>query len=231
MTAVPDAGYEFVDWSDGVLTASRTDQNVTADINVTASFIEVPTAVLLSRFDAETTNDGIALRWQFGDASEVESVNLERSSFVTGPWKLIEAPVTTENEVATLIDRSVEAEHMYFYRLAVKTTTGDRLTFAPVEGTAGALVKEFALARISPNPMVNMARIDYAVAREGRVKIGIVDIQGRTVATLVDGVQRPGRYTATWSGAVARGMAPAGVYFVRYEAGGKSMVKRLLLTR
>jgi adenylyl- and sulfurtransferase ThiI len=38
VTAVPDAGYHFVSWSDGVLTASRTDANVTADISVTASF-------------------------------------------------------------------------------------------------------------------------------------------------------------------------------------------------
>ena len=37
-TAVPDAGYHFVQWSDGVLTASRTDSNVTGTLTVTASF-------------------------------------------------------------------------------------------------------------------------------------------------------------------------------------------------
>ena len=38
VTAVPNTGYHFTSWSDGVLTASRTDLNVTADISVTASF-------------------------------------------------------------------------------------------------------------------------------------------------------------------------------------------------
>ena len=38
VTAVPDAGYHFVSWSDGVLTATRTDTNVTADLTVTATF-------------------------------------------------------------------------------------------------------------------------------------------------------------------------------------------------
>ena len=38
VTAVPNTGYHFVSWSDGVLTAARTDTNVTADINVTATF-------------------------------------------------------------------------------------------------------------------------------------------------------------------------------------------------
>ncbi len=38
VTAVPDEGYHFVDWSDGVPTAERTDTNVTADISVIANF-------------------------------------------------------------------------------------------------------------------------------------------------------------------------------------------------
>jgi hypothetical protein len=36
--AVPATGFHFTSWSDGVLTASRTDINITADISVTASF-------------------------------------------------------------------------------------------------------------------------------------------------------------------------------------------------
>src|SRR5207245_8500523 len=38
VTAVPNPGYHFVNWSDRVATASRTDTNVTANISVTASF-------------------------------------------------------------------------------------------------------------------------------------------------------------------------------------------------
>ncbi|EQB87807.1 cation transporter-like permease [Clostridium punense] len=38
VTAVPNPGYHFVGWSDGVRTASRTDSNVMGDISVTANF-------------------------------------------------------------------------------------------------------------------------------------------------------------------------------------------------
>src|SRR5450830_1869126 len=38
VTAVPNAGYHFVSWSDGILTAARTDTNVTADKTATANF-------------------------------------------------------------------------------------------------------------------------------------------------------------------------------------------------
>ena len=80
--------------------------------------------------------------------------------------------------------------------------------------------------------MVDNARIEYTVAREVKVRMSVVDVQGRVVATLVDGVQRPGRYQAAWNGEGTRGgRAAAGMYFVRYEAPGKTMVKRLALTR
>ncbi|MFA5056253.1 MAG: GLUG motif-containing protein [Dehalococcoidia bacterium] len=38
VTATPDAGYNFLSWSDGITTAARTDTNVLGDITVTANF-------------------------------------------------------------------------------------------------------------------------------------------------------------------------------------------------
>ncbi len=38
MTAIPNEGYEFAAWSDGITTAIRTDENVKSDIMVTAKF-------------------------------------------------------------------------------------------------------------------------------------------------------------------------------------------------
>ena len=77
-----------------------------------------------------------------------------------------------------------------------------------------------------------MARIEYTVAREAKVRVSIVDVQGRVVASLVEGVQPPGRYQTAWDPAAAHsGRVEAGMYFVRYEAPGKTTVKRLALTR
>jgi len=38
VTAIPDEGYSFIGWSDGVTTAERRDTNVTKNISVTAKF-------------------------------------------------------------------------------------------------------------------------------------------------------------------------------------------------
>lgn len=53
VTAVPNVGYKFVQWSDGVTTASRTDSNVASNLSVTASFalnviqVQVPNIPLI----------------------------------------------------------------------------------------------------------------------------------------------------------------------------------------
>ena len=41
VTAVPDEGYKFARWSDGIKTATRTDENVTKDFTVTAEFEKI----------------------------------------------------------------------------------------------------------------------------------------------------------------------------------------------
>jgi uncharacterized protein (TIGR02145 family) len=38
VTAIPDTGYYFVSWSDDVLTAERTDTNITSNLSLTATF-------------------------------------------------------------------------------------------------------------------------------------------------------------------------------------------------
>ena len=42
VTAVGDAGYEFLNWSDDSTANPRTDTNVTADVTVTANFVIIP---------------------------------------------------------------------------------------------------------------------------------------------------------------------------------------------
>jgi len=54
VTATPNTGYHFTTWSDGVLTASRTDNNIIANKSVTASFA-IDTFTLTSTAGANGT--------------------------------------------------------------------------------------------------------------------------------------------------------------------------------
>ena len=44
VTAIPNDGYRFVEWSDGIKTDTRSDRNITSNFTVTE---EIPTLILL----------------------------------------------------------------------------------------------------------------------------------------------------------------------------------------
>jgi hypothetical protein len=103
----------------------------------------------------------------------------------------------------------------------------DPVSAVPGGGTVNAL----AVSRIHPNPTSGATTIEFAVPREGNIRVTVVDLQGREVARLVDGSYGTGRYQTSWDGQTSRGPAPMGVYFIVLDGGGKSVTQRLVLSR
>ena len=204
---------------------SRTTTMVTVLLNTGGGM----TSTLLSLFEGSWTTEGIELRWQFGVPGSFIGAALERSSGVSGPWTPVSGERRDVSETAVLLDRSVESDRAYYYRLAAMRPDGSVIIFGPLVVTAGGSLNQFALLAVAPSPTRDVARIDFAVAREARVRLSVLDVQGRRVAQLADAVYRPGRYQAIWDGRNERGRAPAGLYFVRYEWPGQHSVRRLLL--
>jgi hypothetical protein len=92
-------------------------------------------------------------------------------------------------------------------------------------------VVDFALGPVAPNPSWSEARVPFALPRQARVGLRVVDVAGATVAVLADGVFPAGHHEAKWNGMRAGDAVPAGVYFVRYQAGGKTFLRRLVRIR
>ncbi len=230
LTAVPAATWAFTGWS-GDVTSTTNPLSVVMDGNktITATF-EMATAVVVSMFEAETVNEGVTLRWKFSDATDLVASAIERAETVAGPWIRVTGDAQDVSGVETITDHAVQADHDYVYRLMATVTGGRSVALTAITGKAGAMVTESKLAKVWPNPTTDFARIDYTVAREMRVQVTIIDLQGRTVAALFDGVQRPGRYQASWN-TNAGHRIPSGVYFVRYQAPGITQVRRVLLAR
>lgn len=76
-----------------------------------------------------------------------------------------------------------------------------------------------------PNPCAPSTTVAYSIARPGRVRLAIHDVNGRLVTTLVDQWQPAGDHAVPWSGA---GLG-SGLYFVRYVAGAESGTHKLIL--
>jgi len=96
-------------------------------------------------------------------------------------------------------------------------------TEAPVPAT-------LAFCRIAPNPTAGRTVLTFGLPREGAVQLDLLDVQGRRIARLADGVLPAGEQSVVWDGRVAGASAArSGVYFavLRYE--GQSIVRRLVL--
>jgi hypothetical protein len=83
-----------------------------------------------------------------------------------------------------------------------------------------------------PNPFTDNVRISYALAAAGNVSLQVRDVAGRTVRTLVNGLQKPGAYSVSWDARDSHGkQVPYGVYFYRLDTPGFRSVKKAVVTR
>jgi hypothetical protein len=93
-------------------------------------------------------------------------------------------------------------------------------------------VSGLALAAARPNPMRTSAAIEYGLTREGQVTLAIVDVQGRRVRELAQGVLPAGPHRVVWDGRTDDGIeAAAGVYFILLEAEKRVLSRKLALVR
>ena len=88
----------------------------------------------------------------------------------------------------------------------------DVITDVPRPGEG--LPTEFALYQNCPNPFNPTTRIGFDIPQLSHVTLGVFDILGREVATLVGERKTPGRYEVEWN---TRGVA-SGVYLYRLQA-------------
>lgn len=88
------------------------------------------------------------------------------------------------------------------------------------------------LSQVYPNPFNPLTTIKYAVAIDGPVVLGVYDIQGRLVRTLVEENLPAGWYEEAWDGLDNRGRAASsGTYFVRLQDKSWTMSRKMMLVR
>jgi hypothetical protein len=85
----------------------------------------------------------------------------------------------------------------------------------------------FALGQNYPNPFNPETVIRYSLIVSGLTTLKVYDVLGREVATLVNEVKTPGKYSVKWD---ARNAA-SGVYFYKLQSGSFVDVKKLAVLK
>jgi len=87
---------------------------------------------------------------------------------------------------------------------------------------------DLALETCAPSPFGREVRLGFVMPRAGQARLTIHDLQGRTIATLMDGPADAGTHRVSWDGRDHAGReAQTGVYFARLEGAGQVRCRRL----
>jgi hypothetical protein len=110
--------------------------------------------------------------------------------------------------------------------LTVLLYEDDAATAAPADGLPLAT----ALTGAYPNPFNPRVTLSFAVAEAGPVRLDVLDVRGRRVATLVDEARPTGSHEIAWEGRDALGRSlPSGVYLAVLQTATGTSSRKLVL--
>lgn len=125
------------------------------------------------------------------------------------------------------VDRLSAVSLVKYYTVQVREFFDSTFVVTDVQEGPAAVPSRFEVFQNYPNPFNPATVIRYQLPVEGRVTLRVYDLLGRDVATLVDGIERPGYREVTFD---ARGL-PSGVYWYTMRAEGFVETRKLLLLR
>jgi phosphatidylserine/phosphatidylglycerophosphate/cardiolipin synthase-like enzyme len=146
----------------------------------------------------------------------------------TGSHNWSNAANTVNDENSIILHDPVTAG-IYFQEWSARyhESGGTLVGVSPALAAPGAL----ELAQSRPNPTSGGASIVFTVPSAGHVSLGIYDLTGRRVRSLVEGRVEAGSHAALWDGRDESGARePAGVYWYRLATAGRTVSRKLILT-
>jgi len=191
--------------------------------------------VELSEFSAVVSNGHILLRWTTATESQNFGFDIERRTETSrNNWQKIGfvkgQGTSSDPHLYEFVDSNAGIGR-YFYRLKQIDLSGAVTYSKEVEVTYEA-PKTFGLKQNYPNPFNPETTIPYTVPEKSHVEIAVYNLLGQKVATLFDGVRKPGLYKAVWNGRDQNGReVGGGMYFIQMRAKNFHQNKKIVLLR
>jgi hypothetical protein len=183
-----------------------------------------PSDLIIQSFE----QNQVTLKWK--DNSKVEDVYvIERKQGEASSFSVLDS---LGKNVVQYVDTTIEAGQIYIYRVqAYKGSAGSEYSNEAPLNLSGikeeAIPREYSLSQNYPNPFNPTTAISYHLPKAGYLTIKVYDVMGREVATVFDGVQQAGNYTAILDGS----NLTSGIYFYKMETNGFVETKKLVLLK
>jgi len=90
----------------------------------------------------------------------------------------------------------------------------------------------FSLGQNYPNPFNPQTQFHYDLPKSGNINLGIYDVLGKEVYTVLNGYQRAGKHNVLWTGINNKGLqVQSGVYFYRLTTDSEITTKKMVYTK
>lgn len=181
---------------------------------------------------AYNTGGGNQLAWDTSPDDDFKYFRIYRSEtpgFTPSPANYVQGTVD-----AQWLDTTPDG-WKYNYKVAAVDMADNEsaATGGSATGAGGSVVPlTITLEQNVPNPFNPSTSISFGMPAAGAVTLVVYDITGKRVRTLIDEAMPAGFRSVTWHGTDDAGnRVSSGVYFYRFEAGGATITKKMLLLK
>jgi uncharacterized repeat protein (TIGR02543 family) len=238
LEATADRGWMFTGWS-GDASGATNPLTIRKAIQtrVVAHFVRAIPEVRLVRASLSKVlaiGEQAMLSWSIESGRTVTAVDVEISrNGLEGPFERLTRSAARNGSFAWTV--SGPTCERAILRVTAVDSAGGTGADTLEAGIGPALTRPsamaFSVSPITPNPTTSLARVEFFLPHDARVRVGILDVQGREVTRLADASFTGGRHELVWNGEARHGTAPAGVYFVRVQTDGQERVRRFMIAR
>jgi len=193
-----------------------------------------PVAVAVHDLEASVTSAGVELGWRLGReaVSTMQAVRVQRGAAAAGPFAELAGSPLAPASTMRCLDREVVSGNVYWYRLLLQAAGGEVTTYGPVRVEVPAATGFGTALAVPVQVEGGLVRLAYTLGTASPVQLGVFDVRGQQVVRLDLGLRGPGAYQRDWDRRDSRGRRVGrGVYFVRLDAAGVRVARKLVLTQ
>jgi hypothetical protein len=188
--------------------------------------------------DLPGITENIIVAWEAPETWDVDYYDLYFSANGGESWDLVAEDITGQSYITTLPEVATEQGlyrvYAYIDGEAVGYDSSDE-PFTILRDAAGVpdfRPTEFAMKQNCPNPFSGATTLMFDLPKDANVRLGIYDVNGRLVKSLVDQGVSAGRHYIGWNGTDTFGnVVASGVYFSRIDAGPWHETRRMVFAR
>ena len=197
-----------------------------ADVTITSP----GTSVFIRDFNVGASETGVEIIWDIYSDDNLKGYMIFRRAGTNGPEINIHPDRFISADKNAFLDDTADGGKTYTYTMGIIRADDSMVRSQPI-----TIVTEeftFSLEQNRPNPFNPVTTLAYSIPDACHVTLGVYDVHGRLVKTLVNGTIPGGAHAIEWDGRDTGDTAVAsGVYLIRLVAGKRTTTKKIVLMK